>query len=301
MCFGTKSDDEEELPEIRPKPMSLLARTRFFISVARANRNLIRSMLPEDERLRNSPQTTKLYPDTQPLAPDVILKDPADPASHPDDRSFVHVVPGDSLNTALELGSHGVRDLLVLNMANSRIPGGMYTDGAGAQEEALCRRTTLYHTLANNPKFYPIPHHGAIYSPDVLVLRKSDDERCALLEGSERWWTSIVSVAAIFQPPWDQAGGFARVEDQEEMRERIKTVLRVAVLEGKRNLVLGALGCGIFRNPPLGVAQLFKEVLTDSECLGAFEGVWFAIMDRAGSRNFQIFSQVLEGVALFRT
>lgn len=301
MCFGTKSDDEEELREMPRKPLSMPARTRFFISIARANRDLIRGMLPEDERLRNSTHTTKIYANTDPLPPDVGLKDPADPSSHPDDRSFVHVVPADSLDTALEIGTRGVTDILALNMANPRTPGGFYTDGAGAQEEALCRRTTLYHTLAGNPKFYPIPHHGAIYSPDVLVLRKSDDERCAVLEGKERWWTSVVSVAAIFQPPWSGTGGFARVQDREEMKERIKTVLRVAVLEGKKNLVLGALGCGIFRNPPLGVAQLFKEVLTDSEFLGAFQGVWFAIMDRAGSRNFQIFSQVLEGVKLFRT
>jgi uncharacterized protein (TIGR02452 family) len=301
MCFGSKSDEEEELRERPQKPQSMLARTRFFISIARANRDLIRSMLPEDERLRNSPHSTKLYPDTEPLPPDIVLKYPADPASHLNDLSVVHIVPADSLDTAMKLHSRGVRDILVLNMANSRIPGGFYTDGTGAQEEALCRRTTLYHILVDNPTFYPIPHHGAIYSPDVLVMRKSDDERCELLKGDQMWWTSVISVAAIFQPPWDANGGFARVQDREEMRERIKTVLRVAVLEGKKNLVLGALGCGIFRNPPFAVAQLFKDVLTDSEFLGAFQGIWFAIMDRAGSRNFQIFSQVLEGVKLFRT
>jgi len=298
MCIWKKSDDEP-LPELPRKPLSVPARVRFFASIARENRDLIKGMLPADERLGNSAQVAKLYADTAPLPIDTVLTPALDAAQPPPDPSFIHVVPGDSLDTALTLHSRGIKDILVLNMANSRIPGGLYTEGAGAQEEALCRRTTLYHTLFRNPSFYPIPHHGVIYSPDVLVLRKSDDEQCELLKSEQRWWTSVVSVAAVFQPQWDKAGsGFARVEDREEMRERMKMVLRVAVLEGKRNLVLGAMGCGVFRNPPLGVAQLFKEVLTDSEFMGRFMGVWFAILDRGPSRNFQIFSQVLNGVKI---
>jgi len=56
---------------------------------------------------------------------------------------------------------------------------------------------------------------------------------------------------------------------------------------------LSALGCGAFRNPPMAVAQLFKEVSTDHEFQGRFQRIWFSILDRRGSQNYQIFQHVL--------
>ena len=75
-------------------------------------------------------------------------------------------------------------------------------------------------------------------------------------------------------------------------------MLRVAAREGKKNLVLSALGCGAFRNPPKAVAKLLKEVLKEKEFGGRFEGIWFSIMDRKGSRNYDIFRKVLDGLTI---
>jgi len=108
--------------------------------------------------------------------------------------------------------------------------------GAGAQEEALCRRSTLYLTLCRE-KFYPIPDYGALYSPDVFVVRKSDAEGYVLLSKDEIWWTSVISVGyPRLKTSWNLE--YAREEDKEDMLERIRTILRVAATEGRKNLVL---------------------------------------------------------------
>jgi uncharacterized protein (TIGR02452 family) len=105
----------------------------------------------------------------------------------------------------------------------------------------------------------------------------------------------MISVAAVFRPPLSFFGNdFERVEDKENMRERIKTLFRVLVWSGKRSLVLSALGCGAFRNPPEAVAKLFKEVLQEDEFCGKFHGIWFAILDRKGSKNLDAFTKVLD-------
>jgi uncharacterized protein (TIGR02452 family) len=295
-CGGVPSDDEQ--PQRPLHELSAEARAHFFIRIVKQNRKIFRTLMAADTRLRNSHRTATLYRHTDPLS-DIVARKPDDSAQPVGNDASVKVVPTDSLDTAYKLQQRGLKDVLVLNMANADYPGGSYLSGAGAQEEALCRRTSLYVTLSGNPTFYPIPPHGAIYSPDVLVIRKSDDEWCARLPEDKMWWTSVVSVAALFRPPIDETGTrFARREDKEEMRERIKTVLRVAAREGKRNLVLSALGCGAFRNPPEAVAKLFKAVLTDAEFQGRFKGVWFSILDRKGSNNCEIFHRVLNGLRL---
>ena len=80
------------------------------------------------------------------------------------------------------------------------------------------------------------------------------------------------------------------------MMEKIRTILRIAAHEGRRNLVLGAFGCGAFGNPPTAVAGFFKDVLQEIEFRGRFEVVWFAVIERSGSQNFAIFKDALDGM-----
>lgn len=43
--------------------------------------------------------------------------------------------------------------------------------------------------------------------------------------------------------------------------KKIETIFSVAVENGHDSLVLSALGCGAFSNPPLSIARLFKEAV----------------------------------------
>ena len=120
--------------------------------------------LPND-MVYQSVRGTQLY--------DCIPKIPKEPAV-PLDTCF-QVVNEDCLVAAMHLAEQGL-DPAVLVLASAYNPGGGYMQGAGAQEENLCRRTSLWQCL-NDPLgvyggrklVYPIPEFGAIYSPKVCI------------------------------------------------------------------------------------------------------------------------------------
>lgn len=89
---------------------------------------------------------------------------------------------------------------------------------------------------------------------------------------------------------------------------KIRGVLRLAVLKGHSKIVLGALGCGAFDNPPEDVACCFVEVFGEEEFedKGWFEDVVFAVIDnvrgegggRRGGGNYGIFFRALDGLVV---
>ena len=64
------------------------------------------------------------------------------------------------------------------------------------------------------------------------------------------------------------------------LTRRAEYVLRVLAHHRERVLVLGAWGCGVFRNDPAEVAATFKNWLHAPAYLGAFDRVVFAIPAR---------------------
>lgn len=63
------------------------------------------------------------------------------------------------------------------------------------------------------------------------------------------------------------------------LAERALRVLAVAAAHGVRELVLGAWGCGVFRNDPAQVAEAFDAGL--ARYGAAFDRVVFAVWDRS--------------------
>ncbi|MFF4578453.1 TIGR02452 family protein [Streptomyces sp. NPDC001373] len=170
----------------------------------------------------------------------------------------------------------------VLNFASARNPGGGYVRGAKAQEEALCRASALYETLLEAPEYYAVHRAGkstfytdrVIHSPGVPVFR---DDRGELLETPFR--------VGFLTSPAPNAGTIRRQEPERApeipaaLARRARRVLEVAALHGYRQLVLGAWGCGVFRNDPAEVAQAFRRPLT-GRFAGTFDRVVFAVLDR---------------------
>jgi uncharacterized protein (TIGR02452 family) len=178
-----------------------------------------------------------------------------------------------------------------LNFASARNPGGGYLGGARAQEEDLCRAGALYPALLKAPDFYAAHRassdlmysHRVIFSPDVPVFR---DERNRLVDRP-----CPVSFLTSPAPNTGAADPARRPDAPALLAERAARVLAVAAHHGCRSLVLGAWGCGVFRNDPTHVAAAFRAQLRDGGPFSAaFAHVVFAVADRsAQQRNLRAF------------
>jgi len=219
----------------------------------------------------------------------------------------VSVVNADTLDTAIVIppSRFDTKPVLLLNMANAEHGGGGWLKGALAQEESLCYRSSLSFTLKR--RYYPLGPLAAVYSPRVVVFRENLDKGHGALDLTRPQAlpvVSVVSVAAVRDPATvkgpsgEEVYKFAR--DEEAMRDKMRVVLRVAGREGHRRLVLGALGCGAFGNPRGQVVRLWKEVLGETEFVGWWEGVVFAVMERGGRKdgegNYGVFYRGLDGM-----
>jgi uncharacterized protein (TIGR02452 family) len=135
-------------------------------------------------------------------------------------------------------------------------------------------------------------HFGGIYSPGVTVFRDNDSTGFALRD--EPFLTSIISVAALnFKPghktnnlEYRSANGGFTPEGRQVMLDKIRTIYRIALLNGHDALVLGAFGCGVFQLKPELVADFFKQVLLEDEFHGKFHTIAFALLEgNAGPRR----------------
>jgi uncharacterized protein (TIGR02452 family) len=173
--------------------------------------------------------------------------------------------------------------VLALNFASAKNPGGGFLKGSQAQEESLARASGLYACIAPLQGMYEANRHFSsclytdhlIYSPDVPVFRDDDD---LLLE--QPYLLSFITAPAV------NAGVVRRQEPHNARRirpvmlARTEMVLAVAERHGHDALVLGAWGCGVFRNDPEEVADCFAHHLTGTGTYArAFRRVIFAVLD----------------------
>ncbi|KAJ3208561.1 hypothetical protein HDU67_006679 [Dinochytrium kinnereticum] len=85
--------------------------------------------------------------------------------------------------------------------------------------------------------------------------------------------------------------------------KKIEFALKVAISEGRRILVLGALGCGAHGTPPKHAAEIYKDILSNIDPRGEFfDLVAFAILEDHNSfrnhnpeGNITPFAEVLTG------
>jgi uncharacterized protein (TIGR02452 family) len=163
---------------------------------------------------------------------------------------------------------------LVLNMACHSSPGGGFLSGAGAQEENLCRRSNYYASLCNVR--YPLARHCAVFTKQVLIFRDTEAAGYALLD--QPFSVNMLAVSANHRKYAANPLQLSQAE-RTQMAQTVRALLLAAQAENQKVLVLGALGCGAFNNPPAEVAAVFHEVLAEKRFSKAFSHVVFAILD----------------------
>jgi len=90
----------------------------------------------------------------------------------------------------------------------------------------------------------------------------------------------IISVAPIRRPKLDELGAdYSFSQEKELMKDKMRTVLRIAASRQHSDLCIGAFGVGYgFRNPAKQVAGMWRELLfNEQEFQGAFSNVVFAL------------------------
>ena len=189
------------------------------------------------------------------------------------------VVSGKRTLEASEPYTKQGKRVCVLNFASATNPGGGVVHGSSAQEEAICRCSTLYPCLNTRKmwnEFY-MPHRNAdnplynddcIFTPGVKVF-KSDINFPELLPEAEWWDVDVITSAApnlrnIPSNRMNPNAGSRKADITYEGLKalhtaRIQRIFEVAMANGADVIILGAFGCGAFCNPPELVAEVFAK------------------------------------------
>ena len=244
-----------------------------------------------------------------------IISDPEDfrGEKYYDDPAIIKVTNRDTFTAAKEysniINNTNEGFVGVLNFASSTNPGGGVTKGSTAQEECLCRCSNFYLTLYQekcireyyniNKKYMSnLGSDAIIYSRNVYVFKDKDYN---MLPVKDRFYVDVLTCAApnLRENPRNQYNSDASEEkltltDEELYNihvKRARNILNVAVKNEDDYLILGAFGCGAFRNNPEIVAKAYKDVLQDY--MYCFKVIDFAIIDGKYSNNYEIFKRVL--------
>jgi hypothetical protein len=220
----------------------------------------------------------------------------------------VRVIPGDWGDVTLRLSQATGTIYTVLNMANAELPGGLYLEGFGAQEENMYRRTNCHFHVHDNE----MDEEKIYYTQEMTALINGFSGHVYLdvqtpricIKGSEGPNISgyddlSPSDYFLFYELKSAADNISRDNPFSEasMRKKIAAQLDTLKAANVRCVVLSAFGCGAFGNPPTEVARIYREEL--QKRLEDFDDVAFAIFtSEFDSDNFMPFKEALDGLPL---
>lgn len=200
-------------------------------------------------------------------------------------------------------------NVAVLNFASATNPGGGVINGSFAQEECLCRCSTLYCNLTETAmmdQFY-LPHRkevdalhndDIIYTPGVVIFKS--DSYNSLYQNKT---VNVITCAApnLREKPANaynsESSDKIEISDEDLLKlheKRGRAILETARHFGNDNVILGAFGCGAFKNNPEIVAQAYKNILP--EFSHSFKTIEFAVFCKAeDTTNYTVFKRIIGG------
>lgn len=208
----------------------------------------------------------------------------------------VELIDCDTVSAVIQIHAQSPKArIAVLNFASFKNPGGGFMRSAIAQEECICYCTNLYPALAAHNDDWYVPHqkclHKGMYENQSLLshgVTVLASEPGKLLPAEEQFKVDILTCAA---PNWTSALEHGTLTDEElkdATRDRIKYVMRIFSNYGYDNVILGAYGCGVFKNDPTVVVYAFLKAMG----IYKLKHVTFAVPDKK-SANYKAFSKAL--------
>lgn len=190
------------------------------------------------------------------------------------------VEPKDTISCVLDLNGQGVTAML--NMASNRVPGGGVKFGARAQEESLFRCTDLFKTISN--EHYPLDFNQGLYTSNTLIIK---DRQYNLLDVPV--FVDTITIPAI------NMNKFTLSDKKyiEITEKKIDFILNLAASYRVDNLVLGAWGCGVYKNNPEFISKTFKKTIEEKGY--PIKKIVFGVINDKNSvgSNYQIFKDTL--------
>ena len=198
--------------------------------------------------------------------------------------------------------------ICVLNFASATHAGGGVRQGARAQEECLFRCSTLlfaisdpateedfhlrHRQLISSGKMDALYNDDCIFSPGITVI-KTDTELPHRLMEADRYHVDVITCAAPNLNPYFHRLRITAVQLKELHQQRARRILDIGVSEREDVMILGAFGCGAFRNPPEVVAEAYGEVIRDY--LYDFKTIEFAVYcpPHSEGKNYHAFRHAL--------
>ncbi|MDY6938552.1 MAG: TIGR02452 family protein [Cyanobacteriota bacterium] len=229
---------------------------------------------------------------TQPYTPEELSEIDREILSHPAQFSTTQfeVKNETTLTGAKRMAESGkYQKIGVLNFASAKNPGGGFLGGAQAQEESLARSSALYSSLLQCPKHYEFhrANRSLLYSDRIIY-----SPHCPVFKTDNGTLLKQPYFVDFITSPAPNAGAVARNQPKsvrdipEALRDRGGKVLAIATHQGCDALVLGAWGCGVFRNDPAMVAQMFADyLLPNGQFWGRFKSVLFSVLDSTKKRR----------------
>ena len=220
-------------------------------------------------------------------------------------------------------------NISVLDFADYLKPGGMFMEGSMAQEESLCHKSNLYNILTygdqfsehfgDNHKIFDQSGNHAYSDACVMIpsVIFADDKN----RQKRRTVADVIVLAAPNKRHLD-TDNLTESDFDYVLRKRIEMIFKASYMfykkrgiitedehvsfgkseafhlfmfddngsNIKQTLVLGAFGCGVFRNDPRRVAEIMIDCISKGYA-NMYDRVIFAIPP---GFNHDVFSRVIE-------
>ena len=173
----------------------------------------------------------------------------------------------------------------ILNFASAHSPGGGFLNGSVAQEECLCYCSELYTQQANQ-EYYEINKIKNKFYTDTMIFSQTNFFK----DAKYKFLDAPINVLVITCPAVNMRIAGNTKEAKDAMKNRMRKILNAFAIAGVKNIVLGAYGCGVFKNDPVDIATAWKDLLITEKYINFFETVSFSII---GNKNLEPFKKII--------